>query len=780
MECLHCQQYFSAKPKEQFCCRGCEIVYNAFQKNGLADYYKYKNTVTSSIDEKEIKNNYLYLDQPQLKEQYNKGDKVELSFFIEELHCLACVWFFERLPSLDHHILKSEILFNSNTLKLTLKKETQLSRIATLIASFGYKVHLIDEDKRADIELKSRRVAINRIVIAFFSLGNIMLLSVSVYSGASGFFEKYFNLLCGLLSLPVIFYSCIPFFKNFYFAIQKRSFSIDIPITLALIIGYSASFIGIFQNTEMVYFDSLTMLVFLLLLSRFILDQVKKSVEQKLNHNNFFSKIIANRIVNDSILPTMARYIKKDDSLKLDLKDTVAADGIIINGESYFDTSLINGESNPTYLSSGDTVQSGMINLSQEVKIKVTSDYQDSLLGKLEQDLIQNSGAKNQYSQLALLSSKFFFYLAIILCSIILLTIRPWDVALERLIAIVVITCPCALGLVVPLTMIIGLRGLNQKGIFVKNESSILNVKKIKNVFLDKTGTLTKTNFDFTFDYKVSDIEYVHLILYSLEKLSSHPIALEYCKQFSIDDSIVFDSFNESHGELIAIKDQDKYKISTQRQESRTSFTLSKNDKVLVQVYVTMEYREDAKGLVRYLKNQDLAISLLSGDNKTKVEEAASYFDIDQYFSELDPTQKQEIISNHRNTLMIGDGVNDTLSMRTSDISIAVNTSVDFAQKCADIYLAIDNLDLVRVFIKDSLHIDRVLKRAIIISSILNMIYIYFAWIGYISPFMAAILMPLTSLSLLLFSLFSLREKKINKMDKTDKYHVLESKLKLN
>jgi cation transport ATPase len=206
---------------------------------------------------------------------------ITLAFILKGIHCLACIWLFDRLKTLNPAIIDNELNFNSQVLKLKIKPEGDLSAIAQMIQSFGYKIHLLEDMTTDDIKREERKKYLARIAVAFFSMGNIMLMSASIYSGASHFFEKYFNILSGVLSLPVIFYSCTPFFKNLYFALKNRTFSIDVPISIALAIGYGASFYGIFFNSEIVYFDSLTMLVFLLLASRFILDEVKYSIEKK-------------------------------------------------------------------------------------------------------------------------------------------------------------------------------------------------------------------------------------------------------------------------------------------------------------------------------------------------------------------------------------------------------------------------------------------------------------------------------------------------------------------
>lgn len=780
-ECLHCAQSFeSVSAEDEFCCQGCEVVYHAFQANGLKDFYRYKDTKSDPVNLNELKDKFSFLEHTQTKESFKKSDgNYHISFYIEGVHCLACIWLFERLKTLNSHILDNEINFNSQVLKLKVAPNGDLSEIAQMIQSFGYKIHLLEDMTKDHFKNEERKKYLARIAVAFFCMGNIMLMSASIYSGATEFFEKYFNILSALLSIPVIFYSCIPFFRNLYFSVKNKSFSIDVPISIALAIGYGASFYGTFYNPELVYFDSLTMLVFLLLGSRFILDEVKYNIEKKLSHHNFFSKILAFKMVNNQEEEVLAKYIKKEDDLIIKEGGTVPTDCSLESNSAYFDTSLINGESEVVEFKKGSKILAGMINKSQTINAKSIRDYQDSFIGKLENELSNNTGLKNRYSKLALISAKIFFYIAIILSLYIIFTIRPWDVALERLIAIIIITCPCALGLVVPLTMIMGLKSLNAQGIYIKDEATILKLGSLKNVFLDKTGTLTQKQFKFEFEYFLDDKNLIIDYLASLEERSKHPIAKEIVRQFSSSKTYNVDHFKEELGQLKGIIQGKSLLVKPNLDFDYTCFDFFIDNVLALRVVVKMLIRKDSFELIDGLKDLNLNIALLSGDNEKKVQAAAKELGVNTFYAGVKPFEKNEIITQKKNTLMIGDGVNDSIGLKNADVSIAVNTSVDFAQRCADVFLAKDNLALILVMFSQGKKIASVLKRNIFLSAFLNSLFIYFALIGYISPFMAAIIMPSTSLLLLIHTLISLNTNLSTKNVKADNYHVFKRALKL-
>jgi cation transport ATPase len=488
---------------------------------------------------------------------------------------------------------------------------------------------------------------------------------------------------------------------------------------------------------------------------------------------------VAQREVDGEIEEILAKYIKKDDQLIIPEGQTVPTDCQLISTEGFFDTSLINGESEVVHFKKGTNILAGMINKSSKLKAKAQKDYQDSFIGRLEAELSNNTGLKNRYSKLALVSAKAFFYIALILSLYILVTLRPWDVALERLIAIIIITCPCALGLVVPLTMIMGLKSLNAKGIYVKDESTLLKLAKLQNCFLDKTGTLTHKNFEFIFEYFREDTHEVLNQLLNLELKSKHPIAKELIRQFPIKTKLDLTGFSENEGILSAKSGDYELLARPNFDFEQTCFDFFINDKLVLRSKVKMMYRDDSFALVAGLKKLGLNLFLLSGDNKLKVDEAARKLGISESFSSVKPFEKNEIIQKYPQTLMIGDGVNDSISLKNADVSIAVNTSVDFAQRCADVFLAKDDLRLVLELFTSGKHIAKVLQRNIFLSASLNSAFIYFAMIGYISPFMAAIIMPATSLLLLIHTVISLNKKVMLKSNKTDNYHVFERRLKL-
>ncbi len=393
--CSHCNEKIITpilsprNPNLKFCCHGCCNVYEILEENNLEDYYKYRDTSqTSSVRLSNQK--FKYIDDQKFEVQYVKviGDQKIMKFYLEGVHCLACLWLLEKLPLLSKEIYASELDMGKSVLKITLAKEAKFSQVAKLIESLGYPPHPISDDMNTEkLKRKEDHQDLIRIVISFFCAGNIMLMAFSIYAGATNIIKTYFDYISAILFLPICLYSAIPFYKSALGSLKTKTISIDIPIVIALIGGSLWSYYNTLRSNEHIYFDTLAILVFLLLTTRFILKKTQQKGLAASEITNFFTNIATTKIEDGKEIEIHARYLDIDDTIKVHPGETIPCDGVIKNGNTSLNTSLLTGEVIPQTVKVGDTVYSGTTNLESDIIITVKKDYKHSKLGKILEDV---------------------------------------------------------------------------------------------------------------------------------------------------------------------------------------------------------------------------------------------------------------------------------------------------------------------------------------------------------------------------------------------------------
>ena len=750
---------------KRFCCHGCLGVYRLLKSTGLEEFYKLKNTADQSVAPRYLEDKFIYLDDDEFKHKYvNEEEQYnEFKFFIEGVHCVACLWILEKLSTLEDGVISSKLNMSNAILKIRYDKDKKLSQITRKIAMLGYVPHPIltelDEQKFAQAE--DRKMLI-KIGVAFACAGNIMLYSLAVYAGAQGEFKSYFNIFSFLCSLPVVLYSAIPFYKNAFVAIQSRTSSIDIPIVLAFVIGMGLGIYSFIFSKDYFYFDTLATLVFLLLFSRFTLRKAQQKGLAKGSLSQFFAIQYATKIQENEATEVLTRFLKPGDIIRINPLSIIPIDAKITKGTTHINNSLLTGEIRPERATVGDAIYMGAKNLDKQVDAVVSSSVDETRLGKILKEVESGWGRD---SFLSLITDKIAkrFMLIIFALSFFFLAYFSYTLGVEeafsRTLSLLIITCPCALALTTPLAFILGLSNLAKAGVVIKDENVIEKLTKVKNIFLDKTGTLTKGEF---FVEKIVELEKGYLsYLYEMEKHSRHPIALSILKFLNTKDfqlkKINFDQVIEIPGKGVEAKiKEDLYEI--QRSESeieQTCVGLYKNNKALIKIYLSDELRQGVSKALNSFKKLNIKSHLLTGDTDYHAQIIAKKLNIprQRVFSEKSPEQKKEIILGHKNAMMAGDGVNDALALKNSFVGIAVSGSVEVSLRAADVYLSRSGVSHIAGILKASHFIMSVIYKNLIFSAVYNIIGVYLAFNGMVSPLMAAVLMPLSSFTVI-FSTF--------------------------
>lgn len=787
-KCDHCGENIVVRYNEaiegvekNFCCLGCKSVYKILQKNQLQDYYQLRQDETQSISLKNKKEaKFKYLDDPEFNQSFvveTKGLQ-EISFYVEGVHCAACLWILEKLPEINSSIRSANLNMSTSTLTVKYSLDGKLSDIAYLISDLGYYPHPILENQDVrNLKSKENRKDITRIAISFFCTGNIMLFAFSNYLGADQSMRVFFDLLSGVLFLPILFYGAVPFYKNSYGALKSKQLSIDLPIVLAIFLGAALSYLSLMTSLDHIYFDTLTTLVFLILLSRFLL---KVSQQKSLNQENiysFFSNIPTKKIVDGEEVDVFTRFLKVDDEIVVYPGETIPLDGVVLEGSSSTNNSLITGEIKAIKVFRGSEVFSGCINNEEKLIIKVTKTINDSQLGLILKEVEQGWQQKTNLMKLTDKVTKYFVFSQLtisIFIFIFFLFNNDFETAYLRALTLIIITCPCALGLTPPLTITLGLSKLAKNGILVKDEKVLENIQLAKNIFFDKTGTLTEGNFQIVKWESHYDREKEEELIFNLESYSSHPIAhsiREFIAQKWSENSkeiskLEFTQAKELPGVgLEGVLQGQLYTIkSVENENDQTSFELRQDEKILAKIYLEDHPQNDAREVLERLR-VDYKLYMISGDNSGVVKRIGDElgFPKEQVYSQIKPKQKQEIIAAHPDSIMVGDGANDAIAINSALVGVAVANSMDLSLRASHVFFNNPNslVSLEKLIIVAGETV-RIIKRNVSFSLIYNMVGIILAIMGLITPLLAAILMPISSFTVLASSLISTKKMRNN------------------
>lgn len=788
--CTHCKEKIVIPVplvigdiEHHFCCYGCKTVFELLQENDLTEYYRLRETSgkQSFSPILETKSKYSYLDDPEFIQKYatQTEQTIGLTFYLEGIHCLACLWLIEKLPEINKTVLEAKLNMSSSTVKITIMKGSPLADIAKMLEVLGYPPHPIMESSDVEsLRHKEDHKMLIKIAVAFFGAGNIMLLAFSVYAGASGVVKTYFEWISALMSLPVMFFSAIPFYKSAWNSLKKRQISIDFPIVVALILGSIFSSYSLINETGHIYFDTLTILVFLLLSSRYLLKKAQQKGLNAAEVSNFFSNIVTTKIVNGIKEEVFAKFLKIKDTVLIEAGDTIPADGIILKGFSTINSSLITGEAVPQKAKQGDSVFSGTVNLSSELLIEITKLAADSKLGVILKSVEKGWNQKAQIVNFADSIAKYFVSAIFLISTIVFIYFTfngRYEDAFTRALTLIIITCPCALGLTTPLSLTLNLSRLAKKGSIVKDESVIEKLSKASTLLLDKTGTLTYGRFKITEWVNLDKQSNYDSIIYALEKKSQHPIGKAII-------SYLHDKYKNSDGTLTEIElidyeetlgrgpsasfDSENYSIkATQSSQTlaQTTIALFKRDQEVVRISLSDELRENAKDEIQKIKEMGIEPIIISGDNSFAVNDAAAKLGIPltHAFSGQTPEMKKEFAKKYPKAIMVGDGANDAIALSHAWVGIAVHGSVDISLRASSVFLSNSGLENITALIISSRETLKVIKRNLYFSLLYNIAGSILAMNGHISPLIAAILMPISSFVVLgstLISTSKLRE----------------------
>jgi len=735
--CLYCGSHTGSEVK-LFCCNACE------------DIFKLDEQISSRSRSKNFEANikaFSYLDQDAYKKKYLLKDNAML-FYIEGLHCSSCVHLLEQLSSFDEEIIEARVQFGDSTLYVEQKKRGSWARVAATISELGYRPSPLSptQDPKQQYQIENRE-ALKRLAVAGACAGNMMLFVVPIYAGLDGSWAKVFNWMSFLLFLPILFYSAKPFYQGAWNFLKYQTTNVDLPIVVAFLSGFLLSTYNLITGTGPVYYDSTASFLFLILSSRYLL----KRVQQKYL-NTFLGE------------QTVSPIVKVGDILELLQGQKIPVDGKLLSDSAEIDLSLFNGESLPQLFHKDMRLLAGTTLLSQRALIQVEKMNSDTRLGQLVALLRTEATKKARFVSLTDRCSQWLILTVFSLAFgyVAMDAAGDFQTSMQRALALIVVACPCALAFGTPLAYGLAIKKARSLGIIVKNSDVFEKILRLENIFFDKTGTLTEGILSYVGSDCESLSEDERKIILSLESISYHPIAFALRRAWNdVADLPKLENHHEILGRGVeGTLGQDHYSlISPQNLANQAGLVVEfrKNNKLLTVLHFKDKIRVDSPLVVSHLKNYNLG--LLSGDHRAEVEQMATACGLgpENCLAELSPEKKLEFVQKFPHTCMIGDGANDSLALKAADVGIAVKGSVDLSLASADVYLSrgglsafLDLLDLAR-------RTRKTIYRNLLISFTYNTIGGILALSGFINPMVAAILMPISSMLLVLSSLGDLR-----------------------
>ena len=801
VECNHCHLSFDEKImiKENdlnFCCNGCQNVFHILKSENLDSFYEklgnktlqaplqISNDDLSKFDSENFLNNYATT---------TKDGFTQIDLILEGIHCAACVWLNEKILYDTKGVIEANINFTTNKARVVFNSDVlKLSNIIKKIRSIGYNAYAYDSSVADKEATKAKQDYFVRMMVAVVCTMNIMMLSVAKYTGFfTGMTQEVKHMIHFaefLLTTPVLFFSGFVFYKGAYFGIKNRIVNMDLLVSTGASMTYIYSLSVLFGAKGESYFDSVSMIITFVLVGKYLEVIGKKSAVDTLDKIKSTLPLEA-VVIKDGKKETKAlNLVQVGDLIELKIGEKVPVDGKIISGNASFDESSLTGESIPVYKKTGDNIFSGTLILDSTILFEVVKDFKNSTFSSIVTLLEDSLNSKPKIQTLANKISRRF---SLIILSIAFITFLVWyyfgldlgfyfegvnqfERSFITAISVVVIACPCALALATPMASLVGISELAKKSLLFKEAKFIETIANATTVVFDKTGTLTKGELEVSFVEFFNKDERSINLLYSLLDSSNHPVSIavkRYIKEnfevsnVSLEDiknieakglSARYENIEILGGNEALLKEFD-VKINIHLNSKFTQYLFCIDKKIVANFELKDELKDDAKELIEYLKEQNIESIMLTGDNNFVASSIAKELEISNYKANLTPKDKADFIKDLKNSgktvVMVGDGVNDSVALASSDVAIAMGNSADVSMMVSDVVMLNSKLKSLKDAFIISKKTYKHIKQNLAFSLIYNTITIPIAAAGFIIPLFAALSMSLSSLVVVLNSL---------------------------
>jgi Cu2+-exporting ATPase len=795
--CAHCglevpPGLIELREREQFCCAGCRAVYQTLHACGLQAFYRLRDVAGRPVTPAESK--FASFDTPafhKLYVQQRDSGVASADLVLEGVTCAACVWLVERLRHVVPGVIEARLSLRQAIVRVTWDtRNVKLSDIAAALNRLGYTPHPAKGISRKMIHRAEERKRLVNLAIAGAIAGNAMLVAFALYSARFGqmdeIYRQFFRWISALLGVSCLAFPGAVFFRSAVAAIRVRRINLDVPIALALLAGGIAGAINVVLNRGEIYFDTLSVLVFLLLIGRFVQFRQQRYADDSVEL--LFSLAPATcRIIGEggSVQEMPIESLAPGDLIEVRSGETIAGDGIVESGNSSVLQALLTGESLPIAVSEGSEVFGGSLNQGAILRIRVKSVGEDSRVGRLMRIVEQGVSEKPSVVQFADRVGG-WFVVAVSLAAAG--TFAYWSrvgigVALDHSVSLLIITCPCVLGLTTPLTLAMMIGRLARRDILVKSGNAIEKLATHGQMLLDKTGTLTLGRLQLV---AWNGPEELKPLVAALEKHSQHPIARALVESLDrADESVELTQIQDrGDGGLSAITQRYQHIhigspayiarsgvavnsiIEGKRRELEESgitvVLIAIDGHAIALAGLADRVRDDSKSAIKRLGKLGWHPRILSGDAQAVVTSVAKQVGIDPALAvgQTTPEAKLAAVRNLRGdgpVVMVGDGVNDAAALAAADVGIAVHGGAEASLAAADVYIASPGMTPLADLVVASRKTMRVIHTNLVLSLAYNLVAGGLAAMGKMNPLAAAILMPISSASVLALTIASVR-----------------------
>ena len=778
--CFHCGEAVVAEgimiEDKHFCCFGCKTVYEIINKSELCQYYDMTNTPGINQKAKVREGKFDFLNDEKIIDKlihFKDETQQHVTFYLPQMHCISCIWILEHLNKINKGIIKSQVNFIKKEVTVIYDfKITSLKKVTETLTLIGYEPHINLSDVKSNKIKKYDRTKIVKLGIAGFCFGNIMMLSFPEYFSLEKLedpaLKYWFNYLNLFLSLPVFFYSASEFFISGFKGLRQHFLNIDAPIALAVLITFSRSVYEILSNTGAGYLDSMSGIVFFMLIGRYFQNRTYQSISFDRDYTSYFPLGVS--VLNDDGTEKQISVadLKVGNRIKIHNDEIIPADAILFMGKATIDYSFVTGESLPIDKSIGEIVYAGGKQTSGAIELEVVKEVSQSYLTQLwNNEAFQAKKEKEKVSFIHHISRYFTYALfTVALSSAAYWYFHDATKVWNALTAVLIVACPCALLLSATFTNGNMIRILNKYKLYVKNSAVIERMANIDIIVFDKTGTITEQRKSEII-YQGQELTALQSqLIRSLANQSNHPLSksvvshLPFNKTLFVKNYKEFKGFGTSaliNGNIVKMGSSEFVLGQKSIQvNSGSRVYLSINDEFLGCFIVKNLYRKGLEKIVSALGSQ-YELKILSGDNASEANYLRTVFGekADMLFDQK-PEDKLNYIKNlqdqHKKVLMIGDGLNDAGALMQSNVGMAISDDTNNFSPACDAVLSGKQFPLLKELINYCRKEKVIIYASFTLSIIYNFIGLFFAVQGDLQPVIAAILMPVSSISIVLLT----------------------------